>query len=1395
MSTTYARDPQTAAGDRAVGGDVARSDERWIEVSKSAFPHEAEGLAMLRNIVPDAPPYRAWTNFEFMDNHGQWHEIDALVLGRRRLHLIELKHYTGVLQGTEANWVRTIPGRNKRRTQRSPLLLTRRKAQRLATRIDEEARKVAQEFGLDVGKVRSKLPFVQEAVFLHGSPFRVEMSELAKSGLFGPENLQDKTGLPGISTRVLEPPTDTRRVDEDLSMIITLALRNLGVARRTERDAGSWTITGTPLSSGEDWQEWAATHKGTGEPGRARVVSFPRGTPTQARAAAHRRMQREFSLLSALRHEAIVAPHDLVQDDDGNTVLVYRDLPGYESLDLALATRTLSVDQQLQVLTQIAEAVAYAHRNHVAHRGLGPSTVLIHTEALDRGEVRVRLADWSWAGRVHSGDTRTTTMLRTPTLPGSASADAVYQAPEDRWAPDADRLALDVFSLGALAYYLLSGGQTPARDRAALLERLRQEHGLDLAASDAGFIDETLRALVLQATEPSVSKRMKTDRKTGRPQFDAQRFKSALDEYRHDRLAESPAPDPLNPAPGVLLGGRFDVVRVLGAGSTARGVLVTDRAAEDRLRVLKVGLDDAATTRLHDEAQVLAELARQSPPVLGVVELIEGPIELAQRTALLLSNCGEQTLADVVRYTPLGETQLRVWGRELLDVVVALDAAGITHRDLKPSNLGLAKPEGKAKAKARLALFDFSLSRAPVEQVDAGTPPYRDPFLGTGIRTAYDSAAERYSAAVVLYEMATAATPVYGDGLSDPRVLDEDVTVTPEDFTSAGMSTSRAEALAAFFRTALARDVRKRFDTAAAMRAAWTAVFTAAPAEPLVPAEPARQPKKPAPSPVPAPVPESSGTDLSLAELAEMFARASATKPSAIRRQVVELVLGTHAKSPDDPFVTYQVLAPLTGVTAARIAQIFGELPALWSKKPQLEAAVTDLYRRMIGRLESSGGVSTPDLLARELAGALPADNAGDPQRIALGVLRLVLASAPRSDADTAEAGPIVVNMVRRQGSGTVAMISMPGVSRKLPAVLAGQAEKLVDEARAQRSQLVSPGDCEPVLREAAAGALGLDFDDVEIPAHTLLRIAATASTQVALSSGDELHARSMPIDEALRILLRGLSSTDVFGRPELESRLAARFPALTKELPRRPDLDALVQAVVPDMHWDETRGRYQFTPEQAAASYVPTRHTPAPAPVRREHGISDVEYLLMSSKQERTFRALGVPLGRSDEFAEALVDKFGATHIDVTDVLLNTLRAKATAAGIDWNTILAADAGAAADREGLKGFVAQAIPALLEAVDTAPGPVVLTDLSTLAAYGQLDTIGRWTDLTTPPPHAVWVLVPQRDEAGGRPGSKVDGTRLPINSPEQFAQIDDREVAALLSPAAHSADSTMKEPA
>jgi len=96
---------------------VTSGDPRWVEVSRSEFSHKREGLAYLKDRLPVAPPYRAWTNFDFMDGQGRWHEVDALILGRGRLHLVELKHYCGTLAGNEVRWLR-----NGRRIEKSPLL-------------------------------------------------------------------------------------------------------------------------------------------------------------------------------------------------------------------------------------------------------------------------------------------------------------------------------------------------------------------------------------------------------------------------------------------------------------------------------------------------------------------------------------------------------------------------------------------------------------------------------------------------------------------------------------------------------------------------------------------------------------------------------------------------------------------------------------------------------------------------------------------------------------------------------------------------------------------------------------------------------------------------------------------------------------------------------------------------------------------------------------------------------------------------------------------------------------------------------------------------------------------------------------------------------------------------
>ena len=209
-----------------------------------------------------------------------------------------------------------------------------------------------------------------------------------------------------------------------------------------------------------------------------------------------------------------------------------------------------------------------------------------------------------------------------------------------------------------------------------------------------------------------------------------------------------------------------------------------------------------------------------------LVRLLEGPIEVGGRQALVLESAGDQTLGEVLRSRErLSLDLLERWGTDLLEALVALDRAGVDHRDIKPANLGVREVREKREDRAKhLVLFDFSLSSAAGTAVTAGTPPYLDPFLDSPLRGRYDSAAERYSAAVVLFEMATGSVPRFGDGLSDPRSIQDEAAIESGMFDPAV-----AGSLEGFFQEALARDARQRHDTATEMLAAWQAIFQPVP--------------------------------------------------------------------------------------------------------------------------------------------------------------------------------------------------------------------------------------------------------------------------------------------------------------------------------------------------------------------------------------------------------------------------------------------------------------------------------------------------------------------------------------------------------------------------------------
>jgi len=48
---------------------------RWTVVSPSAYEWEREALEFLREHLPDHDPWRAWSNFEFVDDEGRVNEV------------------------------------------------------------------------------------------------------------------------------------------------------------------------------------------------------------------------------------------------------------------------------------------------------------------------------------------------------------------------------------------------------------------------------------------------------------------------------------------------------------------------------------------------------------------------------------------------------------------------------------------------------------------------------------------------------------------------------------------------------------------------------------------------------------------------------------------------------------------------------------------------------------------------------------------------------------------------------------------------------------------------------------------------------------------------------------------------------------------------------------------------------------------------------------------------------------------------------------------------------------------------------------------------------------------------------------------------------------------------
>ena len=1364
---------------------------KWVAVNRSSFEWEHEALEFLRAHLPDHEPWRAWANFEFIDDEGRVGEVDLLVLTPACLALVEIKSRSGTVEGNAFSWKWVTEGRPIEVD--NPLLLANRKAKRLASLLRDQAA-----FGR--GRLRNAVPWIEPVIFLSAVRQQPKLDPGTARKVFlrgNPANPDDN----GIIGALLHPDRfgfpRRGQIDGNIARATTSALEQAGIrAGRRTRRVGDYEL-GQLIAEGGAWQDFAAKHVSTGVARRVRIYPFTLSASPESRNRLARTAQREFKVLEGIDHPGILRALDFRETESGPALVFDHDSSAIR-LDRFFATHRdrLSLDQRLGLLRQLAEAVAYAHGKHLYHRGLAPQNILVRDPESDRP--RLLVTNWLVASRDEGSASAHPITAGTLHLEDYVPDPAkVYLAPEALSGDDdASGVLADVFSLGAIAYYLIAG-RPPADNPFDLPGRLRAGDGLRLSDTVDG-VGEFLQELVRASTAPIVGKRIHS----------VAEFLDYLKEAEAECRPTEPKVETADPstanADDVLDGG-LTVVKRLGRGSTADALLVKREGGEGEL-VLKVAVDAAHADRVRAEADILRHLRHQN------IVRLDAEIEVSGRPGILMERAGEKTLARWLRDgDQLSLDLMRRFGDQLLQVVAYLEEHGISHRDIKPDNLGVAKSPGSGAY--RLVLFDFSLSRTPPENIEAGTRPYLDPFLpDRGPLARWDLYAERYAAAVTLHEMIAGTPPIFGDGVTDPLVIDDEATIASERFDPA-----LRDGLTAFFDRALKREPTERFGNAEEMLRAWQHAF-----EPmdrrLIPEdsveviarrlarqstiaeigygveardvldrmgvhnveqllavdrirfrylrgvgdkirkeirERAKRLAQLRPDLVPGSAADTDRGWASLDRLVELLLPRRPAGVEAPDDRILAEYLGLGSTTTSPIWRNPGDVARAAGVPRSSVAEALDRARQRWHKSREFN----ELRAEIAALLEASGGVASADELAAQLLAAHGSVRSDEIERtgLALAVLRAAV------ELEASVGTPRFAAYME----GTPELVATNAELADYARRLAREAERLVSE-----EPLPSPGRAEEELEmvQSPEGAPPL------APGR-LSRLATAASTGSALSARLELYPRGMTAENALRLSLGSLTGPQMLTEDALRGRVKGRFPAAAP-LPQRPELDALLDRVGAERVWQdgpEGPGYYPRLPTSAATSTSEFgRHgtlSPTLETTPEVLGARDLEEKITHAAKTGAFLALTVEPRRLGEAEAELVRRFPREVINLERLMLQAMRAEAEGRNVPWPKVLTADAAARGSREfkNLLRHASRAAPRVRDRVLALRSQALLIRPGLLARYDLVDMLTLFSQAsgTREGPPSLWLLIPQSD--AGMP--RIDVAALPVISSSNWARL------------------------
>lgn len=1301
----------------------------------AAQAQEAEALEKMRQMLPDDGIARAWANVTFTDNQGRLNEIDILLLTRTGLFVVELKGWNGRITGDQREWVQGG------RRHPNPRILANSKAKRLSSVLKDLAR--------DVGVSANAVPFISEAVVLHGRNSVVQLDR------FGAESVWalNGYGVQGLApdrafSVLLAQPAQRDPIDLPRAKAIDRLMDAAGLMPRPRRRMiGQYALdSGEPLGEGPGWQDYLVTHPRAKTKHRIRLYPYPKGASRDVRHSVDIRAEREFRLTFGIAHPGIIGPSEFLTPEEG-PALVFAYDPDELSLDDYLTQQAdeLTFEDRESLLQELAELVRFAHGQRLTHRALSPLSVRVKSNT--EGSVTLKIRDWDLARRPDEGTTSATEISRGLTdIRGSVEHDAfLYLAPETlRQATPASPQTLDVYGVGAVAIRILTG-KPPALNLAALEELVGSDAtGLDPRAQLPEISDE-YAAAILGATTFDEQHRT----------IDISEFQRDIEDARRSGRPAEPEStqiDPLDAAVGDIVGGRFEILKRRGSGSTGVALEVTDYEFDHEGVILKLAKDDAAATRLDVEAEVLDRLDHPR-----IVKRLDGPLNVGARRGLLLTDAGTETLSDRIRIEGSATIeQLERYGADLFDLVGHLESRGVFHRDIKPSNLAVKPDPGSRKP--RLTLFDFSLAEEPLTHIKSGSRPYLDPYLGAGGRSQYDSAAERFAIAATLFELAT-ADPIWWEQGDAPRSATDAPVVQATVFAPAV-----ADGLTSFFRTALAPKAEQRHASLDAMRAAWAVALSGA----AIDAEDIEANDAKAAAAL---------TTTALAE-SGLGARAISAL-SRLRVSTVGELLGVPPMSINQirglgEQVRREISTRvrewrhrLTATTAETTLSVDGGRRPVEDYIGKISAKPGESREERLQRVRKNGTLSGPTQDAARWLREL--DNVATTDELARKLLReygSTLTEERRMDA-AAEIVRVILELDAQSRDPLFVYLRVRDRAEMVVAYAPADDSGLTfDEADLSIETLLRLGESVDRLLEEAAVVPAAALREVLFEGTPQLRLSDARLTQLAvglsrvgrLSSMGEVYRTDLDPSRAVELALQSAATREL-AVVTIEQRVRARFPEV-EAIPDRPALDRSVRAAMPHLEWHEAAGKYAARADsESSRSYTAGSTT-------FDASFADPAIAARLRGSVRDSGALVIVTSRRQSLATTaarLAQEYGLTVVDLADVVLDALKSTAEAKRVKWPVVVEADSepiGSRA-RRNLEQLARAAVVPVWEELLAAPEPIVFVNAAVLARVGLDDLIGTVMNLATPRAGARWFLLP-RPLSGRTPD--LDGVPMPFGA-------------------------------